>query len=448
MIENLRGLVWNLLPGPLQAVVRLLAVLWGPVAFAGGFAWDAVTLDRIDRWSDNAILGAYLVALGGALILDERAARKQLPALLVRWRWIWRFGVQFLFGGLLSAYVVYYLQSATTWRTLLFLAVLAGLLLANEFLQRVLSSAILRELLYLLCAFSFLLFFIPVATGVLDRAVWFLAAAGAVGLTAAVRLLSDWRPRQTWDAVRTLADQVREALPGEEPATVAAEEPDIEPVFEQDLELPETPPEPPPPAWLLRVPRSLRPRVRRIAWQVGPALRYAGHGLAWSGVMLLLLVADALNMIPPVPISVLDTRVAHDVTHTAKGAVLTYEATPWWGPWSRDDSTFRLRESDRVCFFAPVYTPLGTSPRLYHRWEFWDAEAGEWRWTGDRGTWVQATGGKDQGSVHHTCKRNGLRPGPWRVTVETEDGRVVGWHGFELVQGPETEPDLVTRTWP
>src|SRR5512140_1509401 len=75
------------------------------VTFAAGFAWDSLTLTRIDRLSDNFILLGYLLALGGMIIFTLRG-----QAGLLRNRWILRFephflwAMQFLMGGLLSSY--------------------------------------------------------------------------------------------------------------------------------------------------------------------------------------------------------------------------------------------------------------------------------------------------------------------------------------------------------
>lgn len=161
------------------------------LAFAGGFLWDSITLKRVDRLVDNFTLLTYLILLGGLIALSARLATEpdRWPRLAPRKAWV-DWGVQFFFGGLYSAYVIFYFKSATWGPTLLFLLILAGLLVANEFLDHHLRADGLRVALYALCAFSFLLFFVPVVTGYAGIGVFTLAAIGAAAAAAAVAWLA------------------------------------------------------------------------------------------------------------------------------------------------------------------------------------------------------------------------------------------------------------------
>lgn len=163
-----------------------------PTAFIAGFTWDSATLTRVDKPSDNAILAAYLVLLGALIVLDHRVGLRPeaWPKLAPR-RGAMGWLTQFLFGGLYSAYVVFYFRSATWGPTFLFLVVLAGLMVANELFIPTKVVDRLRLGLYTLCAFSFLLFFIPVVTGYLGAGVFSLAAAGSLGATLLLAWLMD-----------------------------------------------------------------------------------------------------------------------------------------------------------------------------------------------------------------------------------------------------------------
>lgn len=155
-----------------------------PTAFIAGFTWDSLTLTRVDKVSDNAILALYLTALGALMVLDHRVGlRPEAWPRLAPHRGFMGWLTQFLFGGLYSAYVVFYFRSATFGPTFLFLAVLAGLMVANELFIPTKVVDRLRLSLYTLCAFSFLLFFIPVVTGYLGVGVFTMAAIGGLGLT-------------------------------------------------------------------------------------------------------------------------------------------------------------------------------------------------------------------------------------------------------------------------
>lgn len=443
MWSVLRDSLWEPLPGPVKATARAVQIALGPVLFLCGFTWDALMLSRIDALLDNLMLASYLLFLGLFITLDQRAEDGRLPDLLVRGQWIYRLAVHFFFGGLLSAYVVYYLRSATFGRTALFLGLLAGLLLANEFLQRWFHGPGIRLALYLFCTFSFLLFWIPVTTGLLGKGVWALAAIGAFVATAVVKAAIEISPGSLPGTMRRLAADVRrvagrggeggEEEPGPEHDGASGGD-----ASEVEVEVEISP----------ALDRIRRDPVARVRWLLTPAASWTASGASWAGLLGVLLLLELAGAIPPVPISVLHTGMYHDVSFEGGQVVLTYEAPPWWRFWATDDSRWRLRKGDRVCFFAPVFSPGGLHPRLYHRWERWDPESGTWEWTKDKGTWIRAKGGREHGSPHYTCKRYSHRVGPWRVSVETEDGRVVGTHRFDMVGGEHPEVVLRERRWP
>jgi hypothetical protein len=92
--------------------------------------------------------------------------------------------VQFLLGGLFSAYTVFYSQSASLTTTAVFFALLVVLLVMNEFLRDRLTNVRLLVSLYALVVFSFFTFFLPVLTGFMNTWVFLIGA----GLSAAVTI--------------------------------------------------------------------------------------------------------------------------------------------------------------------------------------------------------------------------------------------------------------------
>ncbi|MFQ5677189.1 MAG: DUF2914 domain-containing protein [bacterium] len=133
------------------------------VFFFGGFTWDSLTLKRIDQLFDNLILLLYLLLLGGLLVISALIEHNKIkhPVVLRHQKWV-PLGLQFFLGGLFSAYVVFYFQSASLTKTALFLGILVVLLVANEFLEKKLRNIYLLLSLYFLASFSFFIFFVPV----------------------------------------------------------------------------------------------------------------------------------------------------------------------------------------------------------------------------------------------------------------------------------------------
>ncbi|MDE3225520.1 MAG: DUF2914 domain-containing protein [Nitrospirota bacterium] len=180
--------------------------------FFSGVTVDSVTLTRIDSLLDDLILLGYLTLVGVLIVLTFRAERmaaqqeaagSERAGLAGRLRPYYPMAIHFFLGSLFSAQSIFYLRSASWSTTALFLIVLVALLLANEFLlERVYSLRVLAGLYALVC-FSFMTFFIPVVTGLMNTAV-FLVGAGvsagiAVGLVHLVhRGTEGWSHRDVW----------------------------------------------------------------------------------------------------------------------------------------------------------------------------------------------------------------------------------------------------------
>ena len=164
------------------------------VFFLSGVTYDILTLTRIDRLQDNLLLLLYLLLLGVLIVLTGRLGieptpnREQVATLSPFVRWVLRarpyypMAMQFLLGGLFSAYAIFYSRSATLTSTAIFFTLLVVLLVGNEFLHDRLSGLRLLVSLYALVCFAFFTFFLPVMTGLMNAAI-FLAGAG---LSAAV----------------------------------------------------------------------------------------------------------------------------------------------------------------------------------------------------------------------------------------------------------------------
>ncbi|MDQ6732681.1 MAG: DUF2914 domain-containing protein [Nitrospirota bacterium] len=167
------------------------------VFFFAGVTYDTVTLTRIDRLFDNVMLLLYLTLLGALIVLKGRAdlgqaqfapaGTEQARHFLTRAEPYYPMAIQFLLGGLFSAYTIFYSQSASLTTTAVFFGVLVVLLVGNELLHDRLSNLKLLVSLYALVGFCFFTFFLPVLTGIMN---WIMVVLGAVlSLALALRVL-------------------------------------------------------------------------------------------------------------------------------------------------------------------------------------------------------------------------------------------------------------------
>jgi hypothetical protein len=151
--------------------------------FLAGVTYDSLTLTRIDRLLDNLILLLYLAVLGVLVILTGRFQLGLIPitpdhtswnalSLAQRAQPHLAKGLQFLLGGLFSAYAIFYSQSTSFSTTAIFLGIIVALLIGNEFLQARYSSLKMLVSLFALVTLSFFTFFLPVLTGWMNSVVF------------------------------------------------------------------------------------------------------------------------------------------------------------------------------------------------------------------------------------------------------------------------------------
>lgn len=168
--------------------------LGGSLFFLGGVTWDALTLQRIDALVDNLILGVYLVLLTGFVTLAALArTNRPLPDSLQKLS-TWSTGaIQFLAGGLFTAYVIYYTRSASLSTASLFLLVLVALLVANELIWRRKKSIFLLIGIYFLAVFCYFTFLLPVVLGQMGFEVFLASGFLSSGLVIGLLLYLDAR---------------------------------------------------------------------------------------------------------------------------------------------------------------------------------------------------------------------------------------------------------------
>lgn len=149
--------------------------------FMAGFLFDFFTMQRIDAWTDLAFQLAYLAVLTALLVYQRREAiGAWVPG--TRLARLWRYNQQalhFVYGGLLSAYVVLYFRSSTFARTAVFFALLVGVMVVNEVPRVRRTGYPWQFALYGFCVLSFLIYFIPVMLGRIDGWVFLLSLLSA-----------------------------------------------------------------------------------------------------------------------------------------------------------------------------------------------------------------------------------------------------------------------------
>ncbi len=150
-------------------------------------------------------------------------------------------------------------------------------------------------------------------------------------------------------------------------------------------------------------------------------------------IYLTLNVLYFTNLIPPIPLSLKEVGIYHSVVKHDDGTYeLTYEKPKWWEWYRSSDRVFHYSAGENIFCFASVFAPSRLITEVYHRWEYYDEAAGEWK---DHGRYSYAIAGGRSDGYRGFTEISGYREGEWRCTVETERGQVIGREQFTIAPG-------------
>lgn len=162
MIRNAAGTTWYVIRSFLEKFERILGLL----ALVGGFIFDSFTLTRIDFWFENFAIIFYLTIALSVIVLSALHAQER-----VRGKYAIRLALfapvilQFTFGGLFSAFLVFFVRSASFSASWPFLLVLVGVLLGNEFFRERYGRFSFQMLIWFFALYLYLTLIVPVLVG-------------------------------------------------------------------------------------------------------------------------------------------------------------------------------------------------------------------------------------------------------------------------------------------
>jgi hypothetical protein len=160
-------------------------------SLVGGFAFDALTLKRVDTFWENFWVVVHLVLVAACILLISRAENRGVESKNPAKIHFWLINAsQFLFGGLLSTFLVFYFRSGSLWVSWPFFLILAAAFVANEKLKQRYARLDFQLSLFYLSLFCFTIFILPVVLHAMGPVVFLLSGALSVAfLLLLVRLL-------------------------------------------------------------------------------------------------------------------------------------------------------------------------------------------------------------------------------------------------------------------
>jgi hypothetical protein len=142
--------------------------------------------------------------------------------------------------------------------------------------------------------------------------------------------------------------------------------------------------------------------------------------LPFAAVATLFAVLYFAKAIPPVPLSLSEIGVYHEVRREGDRFALS-STRPRWKFWQRGDQDFLARPGDALYCWVSVFSPTRFKERLEVHWRFHEPDG----WGEPEVIPMPITGGRDGGWRGYTVKAN-QKAGRWRVEIVTSDGRELG----------------------
>jgi hypothetical protein len=160
-----------------------------------------------------------------------------------------------------------------------------------------------------------------------------------------------------------------------------------------------------------------------------------------ASVLVLMNVLYFTHLLPPLPLALKNIGVFHSITHTSAGYVTEGEPASLVGDLL-GVSDVHIRAGEAVYVGSSIFTPLSIRTNIVHRWQRWDAVQN--KWVTNTVITFPVVGGNDGGYRGYSEIPN-IPAGKWRVSVETQNGAVIGRLSFTVTY-VATEPPLVSGT--
>lgn len=350
-----------------------------PLALFIGFVLDNLTLRRIDLWAENLVILSYLFVAGlSILILNLYDNKRELKVSQPYWKprnsWLSRvsdnfanflpFVLQFVFGGLFSAFVVFYSRSSSLLTSWPFLVFLAALLIGNEFFrQRYYSRLVFQVSVYFIAIFSYSVSIVPVIVKEIGTMVFI--ASGIVSIVI----------------ISFYVFLMRKFLP-------------------------------------IRISQSRNLIIASV-----------------GGMYVLFNIFYFINVIPPIPLTLKESGIYHDIFKQGNDYIIQLEPAPWYRFFDDFSSVFHWRQGEPIYSFSAVFAPTAIKTEIFHRWLYFNEAQAKWIEQSKQG--FSIIGGRDGGYRGYTIKKQ-VMPGKWRVDVITEEGQILGRIKFKIAEASET----------
>jgi hypothetical protein len=142
------------------------------------------------------------------------------------------------------------------------------------------------------------------------------------------------------------------------------------------------------------------------------------------------------NLIPPVPLSIRDEGVYHNVSRSGSGYVVEAETETFWQKLSITP-TIHLVAGEKAYIYTSIFSPTDLDTEIVHDWQYYDPAQNKWVSVSKLS--FRVVGGRQEGYRGYSYKTH-LDGGKWRVYTETPRGQVLGRYRFNVEEVGEIPP--------
>src|SRR3989339_1240199 len=164
---------------------------FSPLMLLFGFVFDNLTLRRVDFWAENLVIIIYLgLALISIILINIHASGRLRHRFFAKTT-IWlSLLLQFVFGGLWSAFFIFYFRGASLALSWPFLLMLLALLIGNETFRERYSRLVFQLSIFFTALFSYSIFAIPLLFKKIGPDMFVLSGLASLAIFAAAAILA------------------------------------------------------------------------------------------------------------------------------------------------------------------------------------------------------------------------------------------------------------------
>lgn len=159
------------------------------------------------------------------------------------------------------------------------------------------------------------------------------------------------------------------------------------------------------------------------------------------GIFVLMNFLYFTDIIPPIPLSLKQAGVYHNLIKNNEGNYLAESEPSVWQDYFNRYPVFHKQAGGRAYVFTSVFSPINFTTEIIHEWQYYDEIRKEW--VNYNKIILPIKGGREGGFRTYSVA-NSLKDGLWSVRVMIPSGQTLGTINFQ-VENSTTTVNKITK---